>query len=250
LIPLRRLPLDDELLSALAVRTAGLVRINADSGRARRAWSSARQEKRRLRAKLLQMAPGIYRCMYCGDNLGTDIDHFEPINRAPLRTFDWDNHLLACSYCNSNSKRAEYPVDAAGQALLIDPVREDPARHLTLILSTGRYEHLTEKGRATIDVFGLNRVDLVRGRASAFHIRRAVLTQARAYISEQRLDEASTCLLALTEQPHASVLIAMLSVLHLPGADVVLGRDVVEALSDRKIRSLLGQWPLPAPRSG
>jgi hypothetical protein len=188
------------------------------------------------------MAPGIYRCMYCGDNLGTDIDHFEPISRAPLRTFDWNNHLFACSYCNSNQKRAEYPVDAAGQSLLVDPVREDPARHLALILSTGRYEHRTDKGRVTIEVFGLNRVDLVRGRASAFHIRRAVLTQVGSYTAEQRLDEASACLQALTEQPHASVLLAMLSVLHLPGADVVLGSDVVAALSDPVIRSLLGEW--------
>jgi hypothetical protein len=28
------------------------------------------------------MAAGIMRCMYCGDNLGTDIDHFEPISGA------------------------------------------------------------------------------------------------------------------------------------------------------------------------
>jgi len=194
------------------------------------------------------MAPGIYRCMYCGDNLGTDIDHFEPISRAPLRTFDWSNHLLACSYCNSNQKRAEYPCDTAGESLLIDPVSEDPALHLGLILSTGRYEFLTEKGRATIEVFGLNRVDLVRGRASAFHIRRAVLNQARSYITQERLEEASACLQALTEQPHASVLFAMLSVLDLPGADIVLGRDVVAALSDPLIMSLLADWPERARR--
>ena len=60
------------------------------------------------------MAPGVQRCMYCLDSLGTDIDHFEPKSRRPLRTFCWHNHLLACSRCNSNYKREEYPCDGFG----------------------------------------------------------------------------------------------------------------------------------------
>lgn len=55
------------------------------------------QAHHRLDSVLRQMAPGLERCMYCGDNQGTDIDHFEPLARNPLRTFDWLNHLLACS---------------------------------------------------------------------------------------------------------------------------------------------------------
>lgn len=69
--------------------------------------------RRRVRpgvlAALTGMAPGHQRCMYCGDSQGTDIDHFEPKSQAPLRTFDWTNYLLACSYCNSNQKRDLFP---------------------------------------------------------------------------------------------------------------------------------------------
>jgi hypothetical protein len=102
--------------------------------------------------------------MYCDDSRGTDIDHFEPLERAPLRAFVWVNHLLACSFCNSNQKNRKYPVDAEGACLLVDPTAEDPADHLTLRLSVGTYDPLSPKGEETIQVFGLNRSELVKGR--------------------------------------------------------------------------------------
>jgi hypothetical protein len=108
------------------------------------------------------MAPGIEQCMYCGDT-GTEIDHFEPISRNPLRTFDWLNHLLACVNCNSRAKLAAFPIDAHGHPLLIDPTAEDPFDHLRLSLPFGRYEPLTDKGRTTIKVCSLNRPQLERG---------------------------------------------------------------------------------------
>jgi hypothetical protein len=113
--------------------------------------------------------------MYCGDSLGTDIDHFEPIREFPAGTFVWPNHLLACSYCNSNAKRDLFPRDELGSSLLIDPTRDDPAEHLRLILRTGVYRPLTPKGTESIRVFGLNRADLTRGREVAFTTRAAVL---------------------------------------------------------------------------
>ena len=83
-----------------------------------------------LKDLLSEMAAGRERCMYCGDNQGTDIDHFEPINRHPMRAFDWTNHVLACSLCNSHLKGAEFPLDEGGKPLLIDPTAEDPTPHL------------------------------------------------------------------------------------------------------------------------
>ncbi|MER5662819.1 HNH endonuclease [Streptomyces mirabilis] len=106
--------------------------------------------------------------MYCDDSRGTDIDHFQPLAVAPLRAFAWDNHVLACSFCNSNAKRDAYPVGADGVCLLVDPTAEDPARHLFLMLRSGEYGHHTAKGEQTIRVFGLNRPDLVQGRQNAF----------------------------------------------------------------------------------
>jgi uncharacterized protein (TIGR02646 family) len=131
---------------------------------ARAQWQNAEAAKRDVRELLERMAHGVHRCMYCEDSLGTDIDHHQPIAEAPLRAFDWLNHLLACSHCNSNYKRDAYPSDADGACLLIDPSAEDPAAHLTLLLASGEYQARGPKGEETIQVFGLNRSDLIEGR--------------------------------------------------------------------------------------
>ncbi|EFE74634.1 hypothetical protein SSIG_02186 [Streptomyces filamentosus NRRL 11379] len=116
------------------------------------------------------MAPGHQRCMYCGDSQGTDIDHFEPKSRAPLRTFEWLNHLLACAYCNSNQKRNRFPrSETDGSPLLLDPTLQEPLEHLRLVLPVGTYKGLTPQGDACIAVFGLNnRGALVDGRRTAY----------------------------------------------------------------------------------
>jgi len=116
MIAIARVQLDEELTSRLDNRTAQLKTAKADSAQARVAWRSADTERRGVRTYLEKMAAGIQRCMYCGDNLDTEIDHFEPISSAPIRTFEWLNHLLACSFCNSNQKRHSYPRDPSGMA--------------------------------------------------------------------------------------------------------------------------------------
>jgi uncharacterized protein (TIGR02646 family) len=232
MISIARIKLDDELANRLDDRTAHLKANNFDSSQARTAWRSADTERRGVRTYLEKMAPGIQRCMYCGDNLGTDIDHFEPISSAPMRTFEWLNHLLACSHCNSNQKRSSYPRDLSGRTLLIDPTSEDPSRHLTLTLSNGEYRALTSQGQASIDVFGLNRADLTRGRAGAFHTRRATLCRAKTLFDTNRHDETIQCLSALVEEPHASVLHAMIQSMRMPGAIDLLGADAIAALEE------------------
>jgi hypothetical protein len=161
-----------------------------------------------------------------------------------VRTFDWPNHLLACSFCNSNQKRAAYPCDdLTGEKLLIDPTSEDPNEHMMLILSTGKYRDITLRGSKTIETFGLNRADLVRGRATAFQTRTAVLCYAQILLAQGRKDDAARRLRALTEEPHASVLQAMLRSMEFPGAVDVLGTDVVGALKDPEIQLLLPKPP-------
>lgn len=237
---LGRLAIDDELTEMLRSRTKALEADGGSAALARKRWNSARAERLKVRAELALMALGIERCMYCGENLGTDIDHFEPISRAPLRTFDWLNHLLACSFCNSNSKRLAFPCDSEGNSLLIDPTSEDPADHLRLILQSGMYRDLTPKGTATIDVFDLNRRTLVRGRQNAFETRGAVLCYAQALLGSDRTEDAVRRLAALRDEPHASVLWAMLHVVDAAGAEEVVGRDVLAALRDRRIRRMIG----------
>src|SRR5690242_1013908 len=78
-----------------------------------------------VRQVLADMCSGIERCMYCEDSAATDIDHFQPRRLDPLLSFVWTNYLAACSWCNSNLKRDEFPQDPNGAVLLINPVEED-----------------------------------------------------------------------------------------------------------------------------
>jgi uncharacterized protein (TIGR02646 family) len=238
-IPIARVSLSADLADKLDDRTRQLKTEGADAARARAVWNSARPERAGVRGQLAAMAPGIERCMYCGDNRGTDIDHFEPISHGPIKTFEWLNHLLACSSCNSNEKRSEFPYDTAGNRLLVDPTAEIPSEHLTLILSSGEYRSDTVKGEATIRVFNLNRGDLMRGRQDAFRTRGAVLCYAQKLITDNREAEAWPLLAALVEEPHASVLQAMLAAMSADGAEEVLGSDVLVALADERVRELL-----------
>ena len=186
--------------------------------------------------------------MYCGDNLGTDIDHFDPIGRTSLKTFHWPNHLLACSFCNSNQKRDKFPCDAQGSCLLVDPTSEDPNEHLRLILSSGQFIGRTEKGRKTIEVFGLNRPDLIRGRWNAFLTRSAVLCRIHELAGAGRDTEARNHMWALSEEPHASVLNAMLQTVELPDADDILGPEIVATLRDPKMQQLMDRtWRTISP---
>jgi hypothetical protein len=187
--------------------------------------------------------------MYCGDSLGTDIDHFQPIAKNATRTFDWLNHLLACSHCNSNEKRDQFPFDSEGNALLIDPTRDDPDQHLRLLLSSGEYRALSPMGTASIEVYGLNRTDLVQGRSNAFHARRLTLCGAHSLLRRGRPDEATLGLRALIQEPYASVLYAMLRLLDSPDVIDILGEDVVAALRDPAVLGILRplvETPAPA----
>ncbi|MEV8630598.1 HNH endonuclease [Streptosporangium sp. NPDC051023] len=241
MIRIRRVELPTDLADRLRERTDRLRADGADSSAARAAWKSAATTRTRLTQLLTGMATGIRRCMYCGDGLGTDIDHFEPLTEAPVRAFDWPNHLLACSHCNSHQKRELFPRDENGSPLLVDPSVEDPYDHLELTLSTGTYEALTLRGDATIKVFGLNRGDLERGRAAAFIRTVSMLRDhARLRDSDDSGGEAAEIAMSLLEQPFADVLYAMLRYRDLPGAESVLrGKEVVTALADPALHF----WP-------
>ncbi|MFJ2779715.1 HNH endonuclease [Kitasatospora sp. NPDC087315] len=119
----------------MAECTSEIVLAPEPETKARQLWKNTtvrRHVHAPLRDLLADMAAGRERCMYCGDNQATDIDHFEPIDRRPIRAFDWTNHLLACSLCNSHLKGAAFPLDEGGNPLLIDPTAEDPTPHLRL----------------------------------------------------------------------------------------------------------------------
>jgi uncharacterized protein (TIGR02646 family) len=164
LIPITRQPLPAQISARLAGKTAEIAASATPEKKARTSWSGATGTRRRLKMELLGMCSRPSFCMYCYESRGTDIDHFVPIVRDPLLTFAWDNHVLACGYCNQQAKKETFPVDSAGHPLLLDPCVDDSADHMTLA-STGQFIDLTPEGRETIEVLKLNaRSELVEAR--------------------------------------------------------------------------------------
>jgi hypothetical protein len=238
MIHIRRLPLPVPLADELTLLTNVLIEQGARAGRLARAlWNRNRLPRRGLRDVLNLMAPGYQRCMYCGDSQGTSVDHFEPISRNPIRTFDWLNHLLACSFCNSNQKGSRFPVDEEGGALLIDPTVDDPFDHLVLSLSAGEYRARTRKGAETIAVLGLNRAVLITGRLQA----RAVVSQALRQWREGDAVERERQVQTIHMQPLADVAHAMLRYALAPGAAQIFAAelDLLDILRAPQLRARL-----------
>lgn len=238
MIPITRATLPDELSVQLVTLTKELAAAPTDDRKqvAQTLWkkSSTRTHVYQpLKEVLKQMALGLEQCMYCGTDFGTDVDHFEPVARNPLRTFDWLNHLLACTTCNSNHKRHEFPTDADGLPLLIDPTIEDPYEHMTLSLSTDMYHPVSAKGTATIAVCGLNRGQLVDGRRRARKTVAMCLRLLATAVMGGQDAEATEIAATIRQQPFADVCQAMLRQATAPGAERIFsGNDVVGLTSD------------------
>jgi 5-methylcytosine-specific restriction endonuclease McrA len=240
MIRIHRTTLAPDLEDRLHIASDKLRADDADRELARARWSAAGGIRKGVRSNLEAMVVGIKSCMYCGDHLSTGIDHFEPIAEAPLRAFDWLNHLLACSHCNSHEKRDRFPRDPDGVPLLVDPSAEDPHDHLRLTLATGTYEASTPRGDATIAVFGLNRQDLVNARISAFDCMCSVLRDRSRLHRAGKSVKVERITKALLDQPFSDVLCTMLRYRDHPRAALLLdGQDVVDALAD----PALHLWP-------
>ncbi|GAA3056734.1 HNH endonuclease [Actinokineospora globicatena] len=232
MIRLERPPLPEELAESLQRATDGVRAVprKEQSGKARTLWRARAQLRQSLGARLREFAPGRERCMYCGDNQGTDIDHFSPVALTPLLAFAWHNHLLACSVCNSHHKRDQFPRDARGKPLLLDPTVDDPFEHLALSLTLGRYRPLTERGEVTEQVCGLNRDILTRGRQQA-RITLGFLFER--WETAERVDDGETMrrvIRTVREQPFADVVQAMVRYSTRPGAEEIFS-DQPEVLA-------------------
>jgi len=259
-IKLARAVLPEPTVAQLAQRTAQVstTAVPQQATRAKSLWKGSSFRAHvypELRRVLHEMAPGLMRCMFCGDSEGTAVDHFEPVAHAPLRTFDWLNHLLACSKCNSDYKRDRFPRSADGEPLLIDPTSDDPADHLHLVLAVGEYRGLTPRGEATIDVLELNRAVLVSGRRRVYWTTARCLAachnameameavESGAELAHRHEDELRRM---LWEQPMADVIAAMLRQAEAPGAEDIFADDLytLALLRNPKLRAaLLGDQP-------
>ncbi|MEF9883046.1 HNH endonuclease signature motif containing protein [Streptomyces sp. P9-A4] len=242
MIRLRRIALPQETATRLGEYTEKIAEQTTEKARKTKAkdlWGARRSVRPALLAALTEMAPGHARCMYCGDSQGTDIDHFDPKSRTPLRTFDWLNHLLACSFCNSNQKRSLFPLDGDGAPLLVDPTPRDPLDHLRLVLPLGEYKARTPQGQACIDVFGLNsRPVLVKGRVDAYATSRHSLELWRIATDKGQHDKAREIVQVSWNRPLVDVLVTMFHQSEHAAAEALFAGedDVLALLRDPELR--------------
>ncbi len=227
---LNRLKLSEEAMKFLSQRTAKVDGAAVAAKEAKRLWKFRDAlEFKEIRAQLERMASGLQRCMYCEDSQGTDIDHFWPRAAYPLRAFLWENYLLACSTCNSNFKRSQFPLDQNGEPLLINPTAEDPLEHLVLA-QEGKFLPLTPKGESSVEVFGLDRTVLVQGRKNAWTGLQELLTRYEARKRKGDLDLAEAISASVRQYPFASVLVSLLRAAGTPKANLVVHRECLAAL--------------------
>jgi uncharacterized protein (TIGR02646 family) len=176
------------------------------------------------------MAPGIENCMYCEYGEANDIEHFWPKSQYPHKAYEWPNLLLACSNCNSNHKRDQFPVDAAGNSLLIDPTAEDPREHLEFLPLSGKYEAITPKGEQSILVFGLARETLERARQDAWIRLQALLIAYAVVRQAEELQSAEDIRTVVCSHPFGSLFIRMLEIATKPFADHLMNSLCLDAI--------------------
>lgn len=133
---------------------------------ARRLWKQAGGRQAMIAAvdTLVKMNSALPWCMYCeadrasavkkGKRSGT-VDHWIPIKESPEKTFEWENHFLACSICNSLFKGSEFPRAANGDPLVIHLVDDPVDDHLEFEPSNGALVGTSPKGQSTIQFFHL-----------------------------------------------------------------------------------------------
>jgi uncharacterized protein (TIGR02646 family) len=239
MIRLHREPLSEETLSFLESRSEKVLAAGDRREEALRLWglqdNKAFQE---VRATLKSMAAGLERCMYCEDSAGTDIEHFWPKAAYPERAFSWTNYLLACSSCNSNYKREKFPLDAASVPLLIDPTAEEPGEHLALSPTTGEYRARTPKGEQSIEVFGLYRDILEKGRRNAWVWIPGMLHHYDKACTEEDWRQATEVQRTICQAPFASVFVRFIEIATGP-----LAATFIKANSLASCLAILDKYP-------
>ncbi len=138
------------------------------TGKNQQKQAEAKYRHSDIKEALVEMFHG--KCAYCESRISHidygHIDHFRPKSEARFRhlTFDWSNLFLACPRCNGpEHKGTHFPEQNEGGPP-INPCDDIPDEHLDFFydsqcgVATATYK--TERGRVSIDLFGLNRPDL------------------------------------------------------------------------------------------
>lgn len=159
------------------------------------------------------------KCCYCEklqeQAKHRDVEHFRPKARYWWLAWTWDNLLFACIDCNREYKKTQFPLAsgscalAAEQAppgderpLLIDPAdpASDPLAEIEFrrekIASRERWVPygLTERGRETIRVCGLDRPGLLT--LYADHVRDVVRPKLEAFFAAHAREDVRAAIKA------------------------------------------------------
>lgn len=209
---------------------------------AERRWANGPAKKgfAEIRATLAAMSGSIPRCMYCEHNEGGAIDHFFPKQQYPSRAFVWDNYLWACANCNSNLKRDHDPGEAGKE--LVDPTdpATQPADHLLLLPTTGRFEGRTRRGENSVSVFDLNGDrtgrTLARQRKNTFGTLQSLILDRASCLSAGDVQGGEKALESIEGEPFPCVLEYLLTLAQDPALAVVLRPGVADALAAYPLR--------------
>lgn len=136
-----------------------------------------------------------YKCCYCEasfyDNSFGDVEHYRPkqgyykhqgTNKLTYPgyywlAYNWENLLYSCEICNRRHKKNNFPLAHEStrvlnhqqanriqdeDCLLIDPVKEDPSRYITFVKEVPVAINDNLKGKTSIKVYGLERLNDTR----------------------------------------------------------------------------------------
>jgi len=117
-----------------------------------------------IKIKLLEISPGIERCVYCEDSKCDEVEHIYPKDLYPQYCFVWSNYVYACGTCNApkNNKFAIFRHDngayqevnpikkeqivepPSGDCVLINPRVDNPLDFCRLDLETFKFVILAQ----------------------------------------------------------------------------------------------------------
>ena len=175
------------------------------------------------RLKQFQLAWFREKCAYCEINISAgfwgDVEHYRPKKGVTGEdghpgyywlAYDPSNLMPCCQRCNQGGKKNHFPVQPGTRAfreedlaterpLLLNPYFDRPSEHLHYDFDagagnpTGFVKALSEKGRASIDIYGLNRQPLADQRMEA---QQNAITGYKLARTEKDLDRFFDAILA------------------------------------------------------
>jgi uncharacterized protein (TIGR02646 family) len=187
---------------------------NINRGRKKVPFRAAIYGHKLIKKKLIALQYG--KCAFCESKVikigHGDVEHFRPkaayksATGEPLRypgyywlAYDWQNLFFSCQLCNQKFKGNLFPLeDETGRvvhhtldyrterAVLLHPTDDNPSEHIFFKDEVPVPKNSSERGRQTIKLIGLDRLELNEARREALNPYRALIRIVQLY--SQRTD--------------------------------------------------------------